>query len=180
MEHILGIALAIFLLAGSYSRSPAQLSISAASPQSKVEPATIDPLGRESPRGKVIGLLKCGERRDFATAARYLQLTPGQDTDVLQLAKELHALRTRFKSNIGLLSDDPNGTVEAGVAPGQVRAGVLVVGGTTTDVILVRVDDPTLGKIWLISKETVARIPQLYAQMESESRQQRIESQLSP
>jgi MscS family membrane protein len=35
-------------------------------------------------------------------------------------------------------------------------------------VLLVRVDDPDSGKIWLISKETVASIPQLYAQMESE------------
>jgi MscS family membrane protein len=115
-----------------------------------------------------MGLLKYGERRDFATAARYLQLTPGQGTDLVQLAKKLQALRSRFKSNIGLLSDDPNGAVEAGLPSGQVRAGVLVVGGRTTDVILVRVDDPASGKIWLISKETVAKIPQLYTQMESE------------
>ena len=32
-----------------------------------------------------------------------------------------------------------------------------------------RVDDPASGNIWLVSKETVASIPQLYAQMESEA-----------
>jgi MscS family membrane protein len=147
----------------------AQLPTSAAPPPSKAEPkATIDPLGRETPRGTMMGLLKYGERQDFATAARYFQLDPDQGTDFVQLAKELQALRLRFKSNIGLLSDDPNGSVEAGLPLGQVRAGVFAVGATTTDVILVRVDDPTSGKIWLISKETVATIPQLYAQMESE------------
>ena len=31
-----------------------------------------------------------------------------------------------------------------------------------------RVDDPEFGKIWLVSQETVAKIPDLYAQMESE------------
>jgi MscS family membrane protein len=44
----------------------------------------------------------------------------------------------------------------------------LSVGGTTVDVILVRVDDPEFGKIWLVSRDTVARIPVLYAQMQSE------------
>jgi MscS family membrane protein len=113
-----------------------------------------------------MGLLKYGEREDYATAARYLQLPPGRKTDLVQLAKELQALHTRFKINIGLLSDDPSGTVEGGRPPGEVLAGVVEVGGTTTDVILVRVDDPSSGKIWLISKETVASIPKLYAQME--------------
>ena len=72
-----------------------------------------------------MGLLKYAERQDFATAARYLQPPPGQDTNLVQLAKELQALHSRFKGNVDLLSDDPNGTVEAGLPPGQVRAGVI-------------------------------------------------------
>jgi MscS family membrane protein len=115
------------------------------------------------------GLLKSIERGDYDNAARYLQSTPGRNTNLAQRAKELHALQGRFEGNIGLLSDDPNGTVEPGLPPGQVRAGVLVAGGTTADVILVRVDDLTSGKIWLISEETVASIPKLYAQIGSEA-----------
>ena len=157
---------AILLFLGSAAYSPAQVP---ASPPAKTEPgAAIDPLGRDTPRRTVMGLLKYEERRDFVNAARYLQPTPGQDTNLVQRAKELQALHSRFRGDIGLLSDDPNGAVEAGLPPGQVRAGVLAVGGTTTDVILVRVDDPASGKIWLVSKETVASIPELYAQMESE------------
>lgn len=116
-----------------------------------------------------MGLLKYGERGDLATAARYVQATPGQDTDMARLAKELQALRSRYKGDIAFLSDDPNGSVEAGLPPGEVRAGVLAVGGKTVDVILVRVDDPVSGKIWLLSKDTVAKIPELYAQMEGEA-----------
>jgi MscS family membrane protein len=50
-----------------------------------------------------------------------------------------------------------------------VHAGAFVVGGTTVDLILVRVDDPNSGKIWLVSRETVAKIPELYAQMKGEA-----------
>ena len=141
--YALGVALAIFIFVGSAANSPAQLPTSSAPPPAKAEPtAPIDPLGRETPRGAMMGLLKCAENEDYETAARYLQPTPGQDTNLAQRAKELQALHGRFKGNIALLSDDPNGTVEPGLPPGQVRAGVLTVGGTTVDVILVRVDDP--------------------------------------
>jgi len=164
----LHIVLSIFLFVGAAARSPAQLPTSAAPPPAKAEPAVpIDPLGRETPRRAVMSLLKYGERQDFATAARFLQPVPGENIDLVQRAKEIQALHRWFKGDIDLLSDDPNCTVEAGLPPGEVRAGVFAIGGTTVDVILVRVDDPEFGKIWLISKDTVARIPDLYAQMES-------------
>jgi MscS family membrane protein len=165
----LRIALSIFLFAGLAAHSPAQLKKPAALPPAKAEPAAVvDPLGRETPRGTMMGLAKYGERHDFATAARYMQLDPGQATDLVLLAKELQALRTRFKGNLDLLSDEPAGSVESGLPQGEVRAGVIEVGSTTVDVILVRVDDPESGKIWLISKETIAKIPGLYAQSKSE------------
>src|SRR5271157_4992100 len=155
----LRIVLAICLFVGSAAHSPAQLPTSAA-PPAKTEPtAPIDPLGRETPRSAMNGFLKYAARQDFATAARYLQLPPGQEENVVQLAREFQALHTRFKGDLALLSDDPNGTVEAGLPPGQVRAGVIVVGGRTADVILVRVEDPAAGKIWLVSQETVAKVP---------------------
>ena len=103
---------------------------------------------------------------DYATAARFLQLPPGEN--LAELTKEIRMLYPDFQGSINLLSDDPNGSVEAGLPPGQVRAGVVKVGGTTADMILVRVDDPVAGKIWLISRGTVASIPKLYARLESE------------
>jgi MscS family membrane protein len=115
-----------------------------------------------------MSLLKYAERQDFATASLFLQPIPGQDIDLVQRAREIQALHRSFNGDIDLLSDDPNGTVEAGLPPGEIRAGVFAVRGTTTDVILVRVDDPKFGKIWLISKDTVARIPDLYARIEGE------------
>jgi len=167
--YILDIALAIFILVGSVAHSPAQLPTSAAPPPAKAEPTiAVDPLRRDTPHSAMMGFLKCTEREDYETAARYLQPTPGRQTNLAQRAKELHALlRTRFKGSVGLLSDDANAT-EPGLPPGQIRAGVLKAGGMTADLILLRVDDPNSGKVWLISKETVANIPKLYAEMDSE------------
>jgi MscS family membrane protein len=168
--YTLSVALATFIFVVSPPNSPAQLPTPSSTPPAKAEATTpIDPLGRETPRSAMMGLLKCTERDDYGTAARFLEPTPGRDTNLAERAKELQALHQKFKGKIDLLSNDPNGTIEPGLPPGKVRAGVLTVGGTTADIILVRANDPESGKIWLISKETVANIPKLYAQMESET-----------
>ena len=160
----------VFIILLSAANSSAQLPTSAAPPPTKADStARIDPLGRETPLSAMMGLLKCEENEDYETAARYLQPTPGQETNLAQRAREFQALQGKLRGNIALLSADPSGTVEAGLPPGEVRAAVLTVGGTTADVILVRVNDPESGKIWLISKETVASIAKLYVQMESEA-----------
>jgi len=114
------------------------------------------------------GLLRCGAVEDVACMARYLQPPAGQELDLLEVARELRALRSRYEGDIAFLSTDPLGRVEKGLPPGTERAGVIKLGGTSTDVLLVRVDDPQYGKIWLVSGETVAKIPQLYAQSETE------------
>jgi MscS family membrane protein len=116
----------------------------------------------------VEGLLRCGEREDSACVARYLQPPADQQVDILETAREFQALHARYKGSIATLSDDPNGRVEEGLPPGQERAGVIKVGGTTAEIILTRVDDPNYGKIWLVSSETVGIIPQLYAEMKGE------------
>jgi MscS family membrane protein len=168
--HSVGLALALLILVCSTSLSQTKLPKSAPPPPEKAEtlPA-IDPLGRQTPRSAMLGFLKCMEHEDYENAARYLQPTPGRDMNWTLRAKEFRELSRWFKGSIALLSDDPNGTVEPGLSPGQVRVGVLTAGSTSVDVILVRVDDPAFGKIWLISKETIARIPELYAEIGNEA-----------
>jgi len=152
------------LLGGGLPVSHAlQLPKPSAAP-AKVEP--IDPLRRETPRSSVEGLLRCVARDDYATAARYLQPTPG--VNLIEVVRQAHALHSYFEGDLLLMSDEPNGTVEAGVPLGEQRVGSIKIDGTTADVILVRVDDPAYGKIWLVSSETIGRIPQLYAQAKSE------------
>jgi len=167
--HRLDVLFAVWLFAVSTPYSSAQLKKLSSPPSAKEQPsAPGDLLGRENPRSAIIGLLKCMQEENYGTAALYLQAPPGQE-DIPQLVKQLRALRPKFKGNPNLLTDNPQGVVESGLPPGQVRAGMWKVGDKTVPVILVRVDDPTAGKIWLISKESVAAIPELYAQLQRSS-----------
>jgi MscS family membrane protein len=165
---MLAVVVGILLFAGSPACLPAQHVITHVPPPQPQPTVSTDPLGRETPRSMVIGFLKYGARGDYATAARYLQHPPAQTVDLIQFAWEARVLRPNIKINVDLLSDDPNGTVEAGLPLGQVRAGVIQVGDEATDLILVRVNDPTWGKIWLVSQDSVAELPKLAAQVESE------------
>jgi MscS family membrane protein len=167
--HRLNVVIAVWLFAASAAYSSAQLKKPSAPPPPKEQPsAPADLLGRENPRSAVMGLSKCMEQQNYGIVALYLQTPPGQQ-DLPQLVKELKALRPKFRGNPNLLTDDPQGVVESGLPPGQVRAGMWKVGDKTVPVILVRVDDPTAGKIWLISKESVAAVPGLYANLQQSS-----------
>jgi MscS family membrane protein len=113
-----------------------------------------------------MNLMKYEAIGDYSTAAHFLQLPP--DENLAQLTKEFRTLSPNFQGAINLISDDPNGSMEAGLPPGQERVGVLKVGSTTADMILVRVDDPVAGKIWLVSRESLESVPKLYALLERE------------
>jgi MscS family membrane protein len=161
---IFGLAIAVGLLicAGSTAHLGAQPKRSAPPSPAKAEPpGPVDPLGRETPRSAMMGFLKNEGRADYAAAALYLQAPEGRGTNLDQQLKQLRALRPNFKGDIGHLSNDPNGILERGLPPGEVRAGMFQVGDRTSDVIMVRVDDPAAGKIWLISKESVTGAAQL-------------------
>lgn len=166
----LNVALSLFILVVSTAYSQARLPTAAPPSPAEAGPAKpVDLLGRETPRSAIMGLLKYEAQEDFENAARYLQAPSGRNPNLTQRAKEFRALQRQLEINIALLSDDPNGTLEPGLPPGRIRAGVWEVGRTTVDVILARVNDPVAGKIWLVSKETVANIPELYAQIENEA-----------
>jgi MscS family membrane protein len=167
--YTLCLAFAVLLIGGSVVSSPAQLpKVPALEPKAEPEEpaAPLDPLGRHTPRSSLMNLMKYAASGDYATAARFLQLPPGENLVIL--AKQFRTLIPNFQGSINLVSDDPNGSVEAGLPLGQVRAGVLTVGGASAEVVLVRVDDPAVGKIWLVSRATLESIPKLYARLESE------------
>jgi MscS family membrane protein len=162
-------AVLLLLIYLAVPSAPAQ-HLPPAPPKTKAEPAAqADPLGRQSPRSALIGLLTYLRRGDYATATRYLQLPPRQRVDIMELTREASVLYPNFKGSVDLLSDDPNWEGDPGLPPGQVRAGVIAVGDLSADITLVQVNDPASGKIWLVSRSTVASIPKLYAAAERQA-----------
>jgi MscS family membrane protein len=143
------------------------------SPQSDQAPAgdssaILDPLGRGTPHGTVLGFLQYAALGKYEAASQYLALTPARrKSEGDELARELSALMNRaFIGNAQRISDAPEGSIQIGVPSDREMIGVFSVGGNDVNVFLARVSDPEVGKIWLFAPETVARVDDLYSQIE--------------
>jgi MscS family membrane protein len=127
-----------------------------------------DPLGRETPSGTVFGFLQAAQSGNYSTAAQYLhlsnarRLTQGED-----LAAKLKLVMDRaFTGNLRAISNQRDGTPQEGVALDRQRIGILSAGDIDDDLDLVHVSDPSGARIWLISSETLAKVPELYEQLQ--------------
>jgi MscS family membrane protein len=128
-----------------------------------------DALGRTTPSGTALGFLKAAESGDYTIAAQYLQMsaarrqTTGEET-ATQLKAALDG--ATFSGSLSRFTQ-AEGIPQEGVPFGRQRLGTLSAGDVEVDVDLVRVTDPNAGKVWLFSAETLAKIPELYEQVET-------------
>ena len=136
---------------------------STAAPPSK----TSDQLGRDTPYGAVYGFLQAAQGGDYSIAAQYLQMSAAhRQSDGDALAMKLYvAMNSAFSGNLRP-SRLPEGTLQEDVPSGRQRLGTMSAGDVEAELELVRVTDPTVGRIWLISSDTLARVPELYEQVE--------------
>jgi MscS family membrane protein len=126
-------------------------------------PASADPLGRETPSGTVYGFLHLAQDGNYQAAADYLQMaTSRRQSQGAVLAEKLKVLMDRaFVTGLRRLSTSPEGNPEYG-EPDQQTIGTFFSGDAEVPVVLVRVNDPNSGKIWLFSAETLSKVPELY------------------
>ncbi|HZZ15779.1 MAG TPA: mechanosensitive ion channel domain-containing protein [Candidatus Sulfotelmatobacter sp.] len=148
----------------------AQVALAQILPSKPAAPAKTgtDPLGRETPYGTVFGFLEAAQQGNYGIATQYLQLSPARrQTQGETLAMKLNlAMNRAFVGNLRP-SRQPDGTPQEDVSPDRQKLGTLVSGHTEVDVELVRVSDPNVGKIWLFSSELLAKIPELYDQIQA-------------
>ena len=143
-----------------------QKSLSQILPAAPAKPADApaDPLGRQTPNGTLFGFLQAVQVGNYVNAAQYLQLSPARrNAQGEQFATELKAvLDTAFVGTLRGISTNPEGSLQPGLPSDREKIGTLSVDDSEVDVILVRVTDPTNGKIWLFSADTLAHVPELY------------------
>jgi MscS family membrane protein len=127
-----------------------------------------DQLGRETPYGTIFGFLQAAQQGDYSIAAQYLQLSPARRlTEGDTLAMKLDVVMNRaFAGNLAP-SHQPEGTPQEDVPLDRQKVGKLSAGDVEGDLELVRVIDPSAGRIWLISSNTLAKVPELYEQVEA-------------
>src|ERR1700758_2805929 len=137
-------------------------------PAASTTNAPTDPLGRNTPSDSVLGFLKAATAGDYSIAAQYLQMSAARrQSDGEQTATKLKfVLDNAFEGNYGRFNQ-PEGTPQEGVLLGHQKLGTMSAGDVDVDLDLVRISDPSAGKIWLISTDTLARLPELYDQVKA-------------
>src|SRR5271156_2554608 len=145
---------------------PAQLGKSPT--EAATQPAT-DPLGRDTPSGTIYGFLQAAQAGNYSIAAQYLQFPSNakRAEQGEELATKLKEVMDRaFSGNLRLISNRPEGIPQEGVSPDHQRIGALSAGDVDADLTLDHVSNSGGGRIWLISSETLAKVPDLYDRLE--------------
>jgi MscS family membrane protein len=154
----------------------AQNALALQTPPAAGSPAKpTDPLNRQTPNGTVLGFLQAAQSGNYDIAAQYLQLSPARrQTEGAAMAEKLKTvLDVTFSGNLRA-SREPEGTPQEGVPGDRQKLGTMSSGDVEAELQLVRVNDPNYGKIWLISSDTLTKIPELYDQVKA----RRVETRL--
>lgn len=129
-------------------------------------PANTDPLDRDSPQSAVVAFLEAAHAKDYGKAWRYLDLRnlPEDErlTDGTKLARQLETILDRdTQFDVGNLSRSPEGDVADNLAPNRDRVETFHVNGKTLELDLERVTLRSGLSVWLFSRDSVERIPQI-------------------
>src|SRR5712664_4207342 len=131
-------------------------------------PATppADPLelGRETPRGTVIGFIRAAQSENYDIAVQYFEtrrragLEPEQE-----LAQQLLAiLNARFVGSLDSITNDPTGREDGGPPREQVMVGGTRGLSESFPLYLVHAEVARGAKVWLISRQTLDQVPEVY------------------
>jgi MscS family membrane protein len=122
-----------------------------------------DPLGRETPRAMVSGLIEALAELDYDRAAMYLDLPAAtsnrQRMNAIGQARAFHALLDNGGSikPFAALSNDTSGALEDELPMDQEAIGEITIKGKAVPILLTRGQDGER-QVWRISKETLAQV----------------------
>lgn len=163
--------LLVFLLGVSAAALP-QIPGLATTPQpatatSSTPAIPADPLGRETPRGTLLGFIKAAQEEHYAVAIEYFQLPPNRrrhsEQDDEELAAQLLTIfNQKFSGALELTSRDPVGRLDDGLPPDQERITGALGATDKLPVLLVRLEDLQGRKLWYFSRATLDHVPEMY------------------
>jgi MscS family membrane protein len=132
----------------------------------ETEVAYTDPLGRSTPQGTVFGFMKSATQGDYERALQYLDTKKtGLSTQKLIVALQ-GILERGFSGNLGMLSNKPEGYLDANLPPSKDRVGTLNIPSGSIDILLERVQRGKEPPIWLFSAETLKAVSEHYKELD--------------
>jgi len=122
-------------------------------------------LGRETPRGTVLGFLSAARKGDAQIAALYLN-TAERGASAETLSRELAVVLDRgLPARLNQLSDQPEGSLPDQLNPNEDIVGTVNTDNTHLDILLERVDRGEAGRVWLFSQKTLNSIPGIFQEL---------------
>jgi MscS family membrane protein len=143
------------------AQSPAP---AAPAPQAPEPPK--DPLGRDTPRGTVLGFMNAA--RDNKQEVTPLYLNSGlSGQDATELAHKLYVvLNSRLPVRVNILSDQADGSLVNPLKPDQDIVGTINTARGPLELVVERVDDGNGMRVWLFSRQTLQAIPDVYNEID--------------
>jgi len=126
----------------------------------------VDPLGRTSPHGCVLGFLRAAEAKDHEKAAQFLdgKRSPQEAEELVDQLKYL--LDQGLSTSIDDLSRSPNGNIEDQLRLSREFIGTVKTPSGELRVMLDLVKRPGEPSVWLFSQETLNLVPAAYASIQ--------------
>lgn len=165
-EKIIACALAAVFCCSLHAQAPALGGVAkAASSQSKTE----DPLNRDSPQSSITAFLEAYHSKDYARAARYLNLRnlpeAQRRAEGPELARQFGAILDQdFRFDVGSLSRMPEGDPENGSSIRQ-HLDTFTVAGREVNLDLERVTLKSGIAVWVLASDSVPLLGQVNLQM---------------
>jgi MscS family membrane protein len=162
-RRALGVSLLLMLCPAVWSQVPVPKA-----PAAEVQPEIPkDTLGRNTPRGTVMGFLNAARKSNAEIASLYLN-TPLRGAEAGELARQLAiVLNRRLPPRLNELSELPEGSVPDPLRPDEDLVGTISTSQGDLDILVERVDRGKLGKIWLFSRKTLEKIPDVFPEVNS-------------
>jgi MscS family membrane protein len=124
-----------------------------------------DTLGRNTPRGTVLGFLGAARKDNDQVAALYLN-TPKRGPESETLAHQLAVvLDRRLPAQLNKLSDQPEGSVPDPLRPDEDIVGTISTAKGDLAILVERVDRGKAGQVWLFSRKTLDSIPDVFQEL---------------
>lgn len=124
-----------------------------------------DTLGRNTPRGAVLGFVSAARKGNAEIAVLYLN-TPLRGKAAEDLARQLAmVLNRRLPARLTELSDKPEGSLPDPLRPDEDLVGTINTAQGDLDILLERVDRGKSGKVWLFSRKTLNSIPDVFQEL---------------
>jgi len=122
-------------------------------------------LGRETPRGTVLGFLSAARKGNAQIAALYLN-TPLRGESAEALARQLAVvLDRRLPAKLNELSDKPEGSLPDQLNPDEDIVGTISTANGPLDILVEHVDRGKAGRVWLFSRKTVDSVPSVFQEL---------------